>query len=127
MTLPDWCATYEVRGTHNMSKATEDQLAVLHGKVAETMTAALDQADQAALLLSEYGKHVFKEGETLPSAILKFLRETKEVNPSLLTSATKFLKDNNISCEPVDDEKLSELEERLKRKRKGNVTEISFK
>lgn len=109
-----------------MGKATEDQLAVLHGKVAETMTAALDQSDKANALLIKYSGHKFEEGESLPTDIMKFLEDTREVNPSLLTSATKFLKDNNISCDAADDEKLSELEERLKKKRKGNVTDISF-
>lgn len=99
-----------------MSKATEDVLSLLHGKVAETMIDALDQADRAAGLL-------IKHGDDLPNDVIRFLEESREVNPSLLTSATKFLKDNNISCDPADDEQLSELEERLKQKR-NNVTSI---
>lgn len=101
-----------------MSKATEDALGVLHGKVAETMTAALDQSDRAASLLIEFE-------EDLPHKVKRFLEEVREVNPSLLTSATKFLKDNNISCDAGEDEKLSELEDRLKKKR-NNVTTISL-
>lgn len=107
-----------------MGRATEDQLAKLHNKVAETMIAALDQADRAAHLLIKYT--VDSEVE-LPSDIRGFLEDTQEINPSLLTSATKFLKDNNISCDPAEDEQLSDLEKRLKKKKtKGNVTEIAF-
>lgn len=106
-----------------MSRATEDQLAQLHRKVAETMVAALDQSDRAGHLLAKYALE-----DTLPRDVQKFLEDAREINPSLLTSATKFLKDNNISCDPGEDENLAELEDRLKRKRttKGNVTNIAF-
>lgn len=105
-----------------MSKATEEQLAILHKKVAETMTDALDQADVAARLIIKY-----KDGE-LPDDVVRFLENAREVNPSLLTSATKFLKDNNISCDPEESSEVKDLEARLKAKRqsKGNVTSISF-
>ena len=107
-----------------MSRATEDQLAKLHNRVAETMIAALDQADRAAHLLIKY---TVDEETELPSDVRKFLEDSQEVNPSLLTSATKFLKDNNISCDPAEDEHLSDLESRLKKKKtKGNVTQIGF-
>lgn len=106
-----------------MSRATEDQLATLHGKVAETMTAALDQADRAASLLIKYAT----DDPGLPNDVKRFLEDTREINPSLLTSATKFLKDNNISCDPAEDSKLQELEGRLKAKRQqGSVTSIKF-
>jgi len=109
-----------------MGKATESQLATLHGKVAEVMTAALDQSDRAANLLDKYRSESFKEGDKLPADILRFLEDTKEVNPSLLTSATKFLKDNNISCDASEDSRVSELQEKLRNKRKGTVTSITF-
>lgn len=105
-----------------MSRATEDQLALLHNRVATTMITALEQADRAAALLMKYSAIE----DALPHDVKRFLEDAHEVNPSLLSSATKFLKDNNISCDPADDEQLSELEERLKNKRKGNVTSIPF-
>ena len=104
-----------------MTRATEDQLAILHRKVAETMTDALDQADIAARLLAKH------KDEDLPKGIVRFLEDCREINPSLLTSATKFLKDNNISCDPAEDSAVGELEERLKKRRKqGNVTSILY-
>lgn len=106
-----------------MSKATETELSTLHRKVAESMISALDQSDRATRLLLKY---VGGDEMVLPDDILRFLEEVKEVNPSLLTSATKFLKDNNISCDMGEDENLSELENRLKEKRRGNVAQISF-
>lgn len=106
-----------------MTRATEDTLAQLHGKVAKTMIAALDQADRASSLLMKYS--VTEEG--LPDDVRRFLEDACEVNPSLLTSATKFLKDNNISCDPAEDEDLAELQNRLKEKKRSNVTSIPLK
>lgn len=109
-----------------MSKATEKQLSTLHGKVAETMVSALDQADNAALLLDKY--HGDRE-EELPADVRLFLQSCREIHPSLLTVATKFLKDNNISCDAASDEELTDLEQRLAKKRadsKARVTDVSF-
>jgi len=102
-----------------MNKATEHQLAALHGKLAETMTTALHQSDRAGALLVEFK-------EELPNKVRKFLEDAREVNPSLLSSVTKFLKDNNISCDGAEDENLANLEARLKAKKKSNVTTIPF-
>ena len=104
-----------------MTKATEDQLAALHGKVAENMISALEQADEATALLVKY-----YDDKNLPSDVRKFLSKIQVVSPSLLTAITKFLKDNNISSDVTEDENLSELQKRLSEKRKGNVTSISF-
>lgn len=102
-----------------MSRATEDQLAVLHAKVAETMIASLDQADRALVLL-------LKDRDVdLPKDIVRFLEDVKEVNPTLLTSATKFLKDNNISCDASESSELDELQASLKEKR-SNIRNIKF-
>ncbi len=109
-----------------MSRATEQQLAVLHSRVASSMIAALEQADRATALLVKYS---IDEKTRLPRDVERFLEEAREVNPSLLTSATKFLKDNNISCDPEEDAGLSELAQQLANKRqegKGNVTSIKF-
>lgn len=107
-----------------MSKATESELSTLHKKVAESMISALDQSDRATRLLLKY----MGEGSdvTLPGDVAQFLEDAREINPSLLTSAAKFLKDNNISCDVGEDEDLAELEDRLKQKRKSNVASIGF-
>jgi enoyl-[acyl-carrier-protein] reductase (NADH) len=102
-----------------MSRASEDQMAALHGKVAETMITALDQADVAARLVVKY------RDEDLPSDIKRFIEDASEVNPSLLTSVIKFLKDNNISCDVEEDADLEELQSKLKEKR-NNVSKIGF-
>lgn len=93
-----------------MTKATEDQLSLLHKRVAETMIAALDQSATALLLLDEYR-------DKLPAKVVDFIEECAEVSPSLLTSATKFLKDNNISVDMDQNGELSDLQEKLKEKR----------
>jgi len=106
-----------------MSKATEHELSALHKRVAETMTAALDQSEKALRLIAKYNARE----EKLPKDIIAFLEDAAEVNPSLLVAATKFLKDNNISCDPAEDDNLKSLEEKLKnKKQKGNVTSIPF-
>jgi len=99
-----------------MNKATEKQLSLLHGKVAESMSAALDQSSMAVYLIDKYGND-------LPDKVLSFLNDCSNVNPSLLTAITKFLKDNNISVDIEGNDALSGLEESLARK-KATVTSI---
>ena len=104
-----------------MSRATEDQLAALHGHLAKTFTAALEQSTRASTLLA------VERDEPLPDDIVDFLESFVEVNPSLLTAATKFLKDNNISCPLGESSDLDELKATLNKKRqdgKGNVVNI---
>lgn len=101
-----------------MTTATEAELGTLHRRVAETMIKALDQSEVASGLLIKYP-------DDLPSDVVDFLESFVDVNPSLLTAATKFLKDNHISCDPEEDSALSELENKLQAK-KGNVTSIGF-
>lgn len=93
-----------------MTKATEAQMSQLHGKVAETILATLNQAETAAHLLCKYPE--------MPDAVKTFLEHVTQVHPSLLTVATKFLKDNNISCDGASDTTMQELEEQLKKNRK---------
>lgn len=99
-----------------MSKATETQLSILHARVAESMTNALEQSDIATSLIERY------KDLGLPHDIMKFLEDAATVNPSLLSAATKFLKDNNISCDASESSELSELEDRLKSKRQSVST-----
>lgn len=104
-----------------MDKATETQLSALHGHVASTMTAALNTSAQAEKLLRKY------EDAAIPGEVIRFLEQATVVNPSLLTAITKFLKDNDISCDIGSSDDLQELEASLARKRKGgSVTRLSF-
>lgn len=100
-----------------MDRATEQQLATLHGKVAESMTAALDNSSRAIYLLSKH--------EDLPKDVKKFLMDASDVNPSLLTAITKFLKDNNISADMDQNNALSTLKDSLDRK-KASVTKLPY-
>lgn len=78
--------------------AKEEVLGELHAKVAEVMTNALNRADTAA------------EGATEDGIAI-------EVNPALLGAVTKFLKDNEITCDTGAVEELSSTERRLRDKR----------
>lgn len=103
------------------TRATEDQLAALHKRVAETFIAALEQSEEANLLL------VTEWDTPLPTRVMNFLRDCAATNPSLLTAATKFLKDNSISADPGADEGIGELQQQLADKRnknKGNISRI---
>lgn len=104
-----------------MTKATDRLLGELHGKLAKTMIAALEMSDTAEFLLQEYG-------EELPEAVYDFLSKNTITNPALLTSISKFLKDNDITCAVEDNDEMSDLEQRLKtkqRRRVGNVIPIN--
>lgn len=106
-----------------MSRATEDLLSQLHSKLAESMVATIDNSDKATLLLTK------DRDAPLPDDIVEFLENLREVSPSFMTAAAKFLKDNNITCDPSEDKNLSELDAALKQRRaanRGNVTQIPF-
>ena len=89
--------------------AKEEALGLLHSRVAKVMTGALD---------------VFDERQT------EYLRgnteDAPEVNASLLSVITKFLADNKITCVPEESAEVSELAERLQKKRMrvGNVVHL---
>lgn len=68
-----------------MTRATEDDLGVLHRKVANVLLENLETEDG-------------------PS-------------PSMISIATKFLKDNDITCSIQDNQDMSALEKSLKAKR----------
>lgn len=103
-----------------MTKATDKTLGELHGRLAKAMLSALSSSEQASSLLQEYS-------DELPEAVVVFLGNLSDANPSLLTAVSKFLKDNSITCAIEDNNEMSELEKRLisKRKRIGNVIPIT--
>jgi len=89
-----------------MSKAaSESKLGELHNKVAEVLIEAM-------------------EGDTLPGYTDDETGEEvppRKLPPSaaLIQAATKFLKDNNISCAPSEDNKLGELEQAMRERQKA--------
>lgn len=93
--------------------ATEKRLGELHQKVAEVLIEAL-------------------EGEVLPGYTDP---ETEEVIPdkklapsaAIIAAATKFLKDNEITCAPSENNALGELERKMaerRAKRQANVVDF---
>ena len=85
------------------------------------MLAALDASEEAKVLLDQHSHEI-------PEAVARFLLRHADANPSLLTAVAKFLKDNQITCAVSDSEEMSELELRLKNKKRvsvGNVTHIT--
>lgn len=105
-----------------MSKASEQALSELHGKLADTLSAALETSDKAQHLLNKYEA----SDKDIPFDIINFLRSLREVNPTMLTVVTKFLKDNNISCDGQSDDALEDLEAQLKSKRKTKAADITY-
>ena len=67
------------------NRASENLLASLHNRVAETMLEALEQSNVATDLLNKDRDY------PLPHDVIKFLTECQEVNPSLLTAALALL------------------------------------
>lgn len=101
--------------------ATEKELAELHVKVANILVKKLDQCKTAEALIAEHA------GE-LPEDVVEFLCEIQDASPALLTVATKFLKDNEITVNKDDSQELSDLDKRLKEKRlKRSTTVIAIK
>ena len=95
-----------------MTTANESNLGKLHEKLAEVMLEALTSQDEAGFLLDEYKNEV-------PEAVLKFLEKVSQINPSLLTAITKFLKDNDITCQPEEGDRVSALQAKLAGKRRS--------
>lgn len=94
--------------------ANEKDLGGLHNKVAKVMSQALDVVDKA--------QEVYLENPSLEE-----LGPAPEVSAPLLSVITKFLNDNKITCVPEESAGLSDLEQRLKNKRKrvGNVVHMT--
>ena len=100
-----------------MSKASDTQLGLLHGKLAKSMSDALEASEAAILLLEEY--------DELPEKVRMFLEKHALANPALLTTVARFLKDNSITCTIEDHEEMSILEKTLKnKKRRSSVTNV---
>lgn len=92
-------------------QATDKELGKLHKQIAAAFSQALMAREEAAAILDEHG-------DDLPDNVQEFLKKYSEPNPSLLTSAVKFLKDNDITCAVTDSEDLSDIQKRLKSKRR---------
>lgn len=80
--------------------ADETALGALHTKVAEVLNLALEGEELPGYTDEETGE-VFPAKRLAPSA-------------AIIAAATKFLKDNNITCAPSQDNALGELEAKMR-------------
>ena len=103
-------------------KATDKELGELHGLLAKAMKDALRASDEAKELLEA----CIEGGEELPLGVEAFLERASSANPSLLTAIAKFLKDNNITAAVEDSDDMTELQQRLKDKRKQSMNVVSI-
>lgn len=93
--------------------ATERRLGELHAKVAEVLIDALEGEVLPGYEDPETGA-VFEDKKLAPSA-------------AIIAAATKFLKDNEITCRPSENNALGELEKKLaerRAKRAANVVDF---
>lgn len=99
-----------------MSKASDKEMAELHGTVAKVINAQLSQNSDAQWLLSQYRTE-------LPKDVVQFLENVSVASPAIIQAATKFLKDNSITCDPSTDTNVQSLQEKLKaRKSVSNLS-----
>lgn len=92
--------------------ATSAVLGDLHKKVATIMIKTLDNFEVQA----ELAQAAMQAAKDDPDAILD-IPEVHEPSAALLGAITKFLKDNDVTCNDETDETRSKLEERLAAKR----------
>jgi len=91
--------------------ADETALGALHTKVAEVLSTALDGEELPGYTDEDSGEEV----------------PPKRLPPSaaILAVATKFLKDNQITCVPAKDNALGELEEKLARRKEAKTVKAT--
>lgn len=92
--------------------ATEQRLGELHAKVAEVLSDALDGEELPAWTDPETGD----------------VQPAKRLAPSaaIIAAATKFLKDNEITCDVSKNDALNSLEEKMAKRRAMRPTAIDF-
>lgn len=88
-----------------MSKATEGKLSVLHGAVADVLTAQINHTE-AETTFDANGECV-ETGEEVHTA-----------SPATIAAAIKFLKDNQITCDVETNENMNNLRETLANKQR---------
>lgn len=86
--------------------ANEDTLGLLHDLTATALIAKL----KGTPLLDEEGNPT---GEIIPCSAAD------------IQAAAKFLKDNNITCTPADDNRLGELEDKLKDRQRRRASRLT--
>lgn len=82
----------------SQNAASEEKLGGLHSLIADTL---IEQLQGTPILDQETGEVI-----------------GREIDPRIISSAISFLRDNKITKNPFLDEKISEIEERLKNRTK---------
>lgn len=97
-----------------MTRASNDLMAELHGKVAKVMIGTIDRFENAMQT------DISQESEDFA---------VPELNPAFLSVCTKFLKDNSITVDMGENSDVQELKNKVKennerraRRKVGNVT-----
>lgn len=88
--------------------ANEKTLGNLHDKVARVLSDALDGDELPEVIDDETGEVIAPAKRLAPSA-------------AIIAAATKFLKDNNITCVPTEDNALGELQRKMEERRNKRV------
>lgn len=96
--------------------ASESKLGALHEKVAEVLMEALDGD-----VIPGYTEENPATGE-----VTEVPDRRLPASAAIIAAATKFLKDNNITCAPSDDNKVGDLVNRLKEKQKAKVSRFEI-
>ena len=101
-----------------MSKATESNLAALHGVVAKVLTHQINHQSEK----TEFNV----DGEEVGTGEMFY-----DASPATIAAAIKFLKDNQITCDIETDENMNNLREALAKKQKhsrlGNAKQAALK
>lgn len=96
--------------------ATEGKLGKLHEKMADVMSAALDQHELEQVA---YKAAVEKAEEEDDMSLIPLSAPT--INPSLLSVMERFLSNNKITCVPEEGNAMGDLEQKLAAKKERRV------
>lgn len=88
-----------------MSKASESKLAILHGMVAEVLTAQVTHKEE----LTTFDE----DGNEVSTGVEQYV-----ATPATMAAAIKFLKDNSITCDIETNKNMNNLKEALEKKQK---------
>jgi len=91
-----------------MSRATESFLAKLHADVANTLSEQVTREEEEVI----YNE----DGEAVTTG-----KQIKTCSPAVLAVATKFLKDNSITCDVETEDNMGKLKAALERKQKRST------
>lgn len=96
--------------------ANETALGALHVKVTEVLTEALDGDT-----IPGYTEYNEATGETVEVPDRKL-----PPSAAIIAAATKFLKDNNITCAPSEDNAVGDLVNKLKERNRARVSKLAM-